>query len=82
MTIIKQEHEVWPLYWIDGASVNKYQKLITCTDDDTFHIGQCYENVAAKTIQCVGCDGKEFNVGEGKYFTAIRCVKCKWEMGG
>lgn len=49
-------------------------------DDETFHIGQCYELEAAKTLECSQCGGRDFNVGKGSYFTAIRCVKCKWEV--
>lgn len=49
-------------------------------EDGLFHIGQSYEETVAKTIYCKNCGGKEFNVGSGNYFTAIRCVKCEWEL--
>jgi len=46
-----------------------------------FHIGQRYEDEPAKKITCIQCGGEQFNVGQGDYFTAIRCVKCEWETG-
>ncbi len=47
--------------------------------DETFHIGQCYEGVAATTLRCLKCGSKEFNVGQGSFFTVLRCPNCKWE---
>ena len=47
--------------------------------DTTFHIGQSYEKEAATTAQCAICGSKEFNVGCGDYYTAIRCPTCGWE---
>jgi len=44
-----------------------------------FHVGQCYEKEPAKPIACVKCNGVEFHVAQGSYFTAIRCPNCKWE---
>jgi len=44
-----------------------------------FHIGQCYEKVKAKPIKCGLCGGNHFHVGQGEYYTAIRCVNCNWE---
>lgn len=32
-----------------------------------------------KTIYCKICGGKEFYVGQGSYFTALKCKKCNWE---
>jgi len=49
-------------------------------DDTTFHIGQCYDKLAATTLSCKNCGNKEFNVGVGGHFTAIRCPKCEWEI--
>lgn len=48
-------------------------------DDETFHIGQSYEDMAATTIACAYCGGRTFNVGVGSCFTAIRCPSCEWE---
>lgn len=45
-----------------------------------FHIGQSYENAPAKQMQCSHCGGVEFHVGKGNFFTAVRCVKCRWEL--
>lgn len=49
-------------------------------DDETFHIGQGYDDFAATTLSCKICGGTEFNVGVGHCFTAIRCPKCGWEV--
>ena len=48
--------------------------------DDTFHIGQTYEDVAATTLVCRICRGREFNAGAGDYYTALRCPTCGWEL--
>ena len=44
-----------------------------------FHIGQCFEENKAQPIKCYKCGGGEFNVGQGIYYTAIRCMHCEWE---
>jgi hypothetical protein len=78
----KKPEDGWPSAWIDGAplySCTPTEELTTLVADDTFHIGQCYDSCAAKIVECSRCRGREFNVGQGKYFTAIRCVKCAWE---
>lgn len=31
-------------------------------------------------VVCEKCGGKEFNVGAGQYFAALRCVKCEYEI--
>jgi hypothetical protein len=49
-------------------------------DVSTFSIGQSYEDEPAKDMYCDLCKGTEFNVGQGSYFTALRCVTCKWEV--
>lgn len=54
--------------------------FIEVEDDETFHIGQCYENHAAVTIECAQCKSRVFNVGVGHCFTGIRCVNCEWEI--
>lgn len=47
---------------------------------ERFHIGQSYEAEKVQVLECVHCKGKEFNVTTGSYFTAIRCVKCLYEI--
>ncbi len=49
-------------------------------DDNTFVIGQGYEERPAKTIRCKNCKGTDFNVGQGSYYTAIRCTTCEWQV--
>ena len=45
-----------------------------------FEIGQCYEETPAKTLICKKCKSKKFIVGQGNYFTAIKCEKCEYEI--
>jgi len=68
--------------WIDGESLDWIGDDILAKeiDDETFHIGQSYEKKAAKVLECRKCGGREFNVGQGNFFTVIRCVKCEWEL--
>ena len=47
--------------------------------DERFHIGQMYEKKEAALIECRDCGGRSWEVGRGSYFTAIRCVNCRWE---
>jgi len=49
-------------------------------DDKTWHIGQSYDGIKASSLFCAVCGSKEFNVGQGSWYTAIRCVNCKWEV--
>ena len=66
--------------WVDGKAENYYEDVYNLVEDDeTFHIGQSYDDEAATTVECAKCHGRVFNVGMGDYFTAIRCVKCEWE---
>jgi len=53
---------------------------IVRVDDGTWHIGQGYEAETVESLVCKKCGSKEFNVGKGNYYTAIRCVNCKWEL--
>lgn len=55
------------------------ENFVEFKKDSLFHIGQSYENEVAETLFCKNCGGNQFNVGQGGYYTAIRCVKCKWE---
>jgi len=49
-------------------------------DDDSFQIGQIYDDRPVTTLSCAKCGSDEFMVGQGSYFTAIRCPSCKWEL--
>ena len=83
--ITKKQEETWPENWPgkltpeqSGDDDSRWAVLIE--SDNTFHIGQCYENQAAKTVKCAFCGSTEFNVGMGSWFTAIRCKNCEWEQ--
>ena len=45
-----------------------------------FNVGQCYENEPAKTLVCKHCGSEQFKVAQGSYFTAVKCVKCEYEI--
>ena len=62
--------------WPDNSKSD--DDLYDRVDDDTFHIG--YGGVAASVLVCKVCGGREFNVGKGSWYTAIKCVKCLWEL--
>ena len=53
---------------------------LKAVDRGDFHIGQCYENTPAKTLICSVCGNDRFIVGQGSYFTAIKCDKCEYEI--
>lgn len=83
MARTKLEGESWPRAWIDGKpsddwAANDLTKIVE--DEETFHLGQVYENTAAQAVECAECGGREFNVGSGSYFTVLRCPKCAWEI--
>lgn len=65
--------EVWPK--------GEEQRELLSYDKDAaqFHIGQRYEDKTALPLKCNKCGSKEFNVAQGSYYTAIRCVRCEWE---
>jgi ribosomal protein S27E len=48
-------------------------------EDETFSIGQVYDDHAATTVKCAQCGGTEFKVGLSYCYTAISCPTCKWE---
>lgn len=49
-------------------------------DDAYFHIGQSYEEKPAQQAVCLYCGGGSFEIAFGSYYTAARCVNCKWEV--
>lgn len=38
-----------------------------------------FDHHVDSTLVCLKCGATEFNIGKGGYWTAARCVKCKWE---
>ena len=62
-------------YGVDD--IEKYCDIVEVGD---FDIGQCYEEIPAKTLICKKCKSKKFIVGQGDYFTAIKCDKCNYEI--
>jgi len=45
-----------------------------------FNVGQCYEDEPAKTLICKHCGNDQFKIAQGSYFTAVKCVKCEYEV--
>lgn len=88
MTRNRTEYSYWPeTKWLDTRSNKEYISWKADDDfvnfnkeDNTFHIGQSYEKKAVTSLECKSCGGKEFNVGSGHCYTAIRCPNCKWEV--
>lgn len=75
----------WKSIEVDAKTFDENQRKMSPTKVEKiesrtlFTIGQGYEGTPAKTLQCSICGGVEFYVGQGDYFTAIMCVKCRWE---
>ena len=68
--------------WYDGVMLSKGGSGCDLYEESRgrFHIGQSYDRKPAVVIRCRKCRGTDFNVATGSYYTAIRCVKCKWEV--
>ncbi len=58
---------------------NLINKLIKDSNEPAFHIHD-FRNAPAKATQCGLCGGTHFHVGTAAYYTAIKCVKCEWEL--
>lgn len=65
-------------FYSPDKAINK-DDLLEYVQDGLFRIGQIYEDQPAETAICKKCKGKEFNIGSGSYYTAIRCTKCGWQ---
>lgn len=50
------------------------------SEEDEFEIGQGYEGVPVKKLICKKCGSGEWIVGQGSYYTAIKCPKCLYEL--
>lgn len=59
--------------WKDGQPYYEVER-------NDFHVGQIYDDYAAKTTICKKCGADKFMVGQGSYFTAIKCTNCNWEI--
>ena len=57
----------------------RFEDILRESENDEFEIGQCYEETPAKRLECVKCGSKQFIVGCGNYYTAIKCPNCLWE---
>jgi len=70
---------VKPKKQIPWDEATRQDDVLVATDADEFEIGQCYENHPAKRLECKKCGSKQFIVGAGNYYTALKCPTCKWE---
>lgn len=84
--VTKKEDESWPriVRGLVPANVKVDETEFNPVEEDPdgapFHMGQIYENESAAPQRCRICKGTAFNVAQGSYFTALRCVKCQWEV--
>jgi len=72
----KVDSEIYP----PDLEDKMFKDLIKTVEDDNFHIGQCYDEIPCKTLFCIKCGSDKFIVGEGDYYTAIKCPICKYEI--
>ncbi len=56
-----------------------FDEVVEFSQEDEFEIGQCYEDIPAHKLRCKKCGGDKFIVGQGSYYTAIKCPTCLWE---
>lgn len=67
--------------WVEGVGFcDDKDQVIEETNENMFHISESGISSDTKTIVCKLCGNKEFYVGTGLYFTAIKCKKCKTEI--
>jgi len=62
----------------DISDITYFKKLDN--EDDPFYVGN-EPNDIVKSLQCVKCNGLEFNVATADFITVIRCIKCRYEVG-
>lgn len=55
------------------------EEYIEDAEATVFHVRERSNKEIIPTYRCKHCKGVEFNVGRSGYYTAIKCVKCKWE---
>ena len=82
MTKKTYEHDLWPEELCGDMFCGRrsYDDPYYEVDDGTWHIGQCWGGATVNSLQCKKCGGKEFHVGGGDLYTAVRCVACRWEV--
>ena len=74
---MKDLHDPKKIVKIEYASQEDY---LVEKKEIEFNIGQSYEETPAKTLMCKHCGSEEFKVAQGDYFTAVKCVKCEYEV--
>jgi hypothetical protein len=57
-----------------------FDDVLEKTEDEEFTIGQSYEEKPAQKLQCKKCKSDKFIVGQGSYYTAIKCPVCLYEI--
>jgi hypothetical protein len=56
------------------------EEVIEEVEIGDFVVGQCYENTPARTLRDKKCGSTSFVVGQGSYYTAIKCQKCEYQV--
>lgn len=70
---------VWDGNFRDPDEV-EFDEYIDYNDKNVFHVTD-NDDESIKTFKCKCCGGTKFNVGQGSWFTAIKCIVCNWEYG-
>ena len=66
--------------YVDEKGVERYCNThFKHVQRNDFHVKRIYAKETCVTIVCKSCGADKFTVGQGGYFTAIKCDKCGWE---
>lgn len=57
-----------------------YHDVLQLIDKDMFVIGKCYDSEPARLLICKKCKTDKFYVGQGSYYTALKCPTCNYEI--
>lgn len=79
---MSRKHVFWhpPEMGSPPEEYGEKRELLADHDGVTFHIGQTYEDQPAQAIKCTRCGSDRFHVGQGSYYTAVKCPTCGWEL--
>lgn len=80
---MKYKHVNQNAYDPKGVVKSNYAELedyLKEKNEIEFNIGQGYEEIPARTLICKHCGCDKFKVGQGNCFTAIKCIKCEYEV--
>jgi len=67
-------------YNIDEDEFECYEPPYKVEQRNDFHIKNYDDSLPPETVICLKCNSDTFMVGRDMYYTAIKCVKCGWEL--